>query len=177
MANKRLVGTYVPSQLTIVISHTATGQSFALGGYGSDTIVSIERPTNAWESTIGADGYHERVHSLDKTIRATVTLLQTSEFNDFMNAVALYDEQDLRGNGLFTCTIADKSGRSAAYSDQAYVVQPSTYEFGTTSSTRDWMIVLPYADQTIGGNVKFTTELADKLAALGVNIDNSWIVN
>lgn len=177
MSNKRLVGTYVPSQLTIVISHTATNTSFVLGGYGADTLVSIERPDATWESTIGADGYHQRTHRLDKTIRATVSLLQVSEYNDFLSAVAHYDENDLRGGGLFTCTITDKSGRSAAYSDQAYVIEPSSYDFGQTASTRDWTIVLPYADQFIGGNVRLQQETVDKLEALGINIDSTWIIN
>lgn len=177
MSNKRLVGSYVPSQLTIVISHTATNQSFVLAGYGADSMVSIERPTQTWEPTVGADGYHQRTHSLDKTIRATVSLLQISEYNDFLSAVALYDEQDLRGGGLFTCTITDKSGRSYAYSDQAYAVQPSTYDYSASASTRDWMLILPYAEQHIGGNVLLPQEQVDKLAALGIVIDETWIAN
>ena len=94
-----------------------------------------------------------------------------------MSALVHYDEQDLRGGGLFTCTITDKSGRSYAYSDQAYVVEPNTYDYAQSASTRDWMLVLPYADQNIGGSVKLPQEIADKLSALGVEIDDSWLAN
>lgn len=169
------VGTFVPSQLTIVISHTATGSSFVLGGYGADSVVSLERGDPKWESTIGVDGMHERIHRLDTTYRATVSLLQTSMSNDFLSAVAKYDERDLRGGGLFTCTITDKSGRSYVYSDQAYVIEPSSYEFSQTSNTRDWVIVMPYTDAYLGGNDRLSTEHQAVLEKLGVFIDESWV--
>jgi hypothetical protein len=177
MANNGIVGTYVPSALTVVISHRATNQTVVLGGFAPDTIVSIERPDPTWESNIGTHGTHERIHRMDKTIRATISLQQTSESNDFLSAILAYDEKDLRGGGLFTCTIADKSGRSAAYSDQAYVIQPSTYEFGQAASTRDWMIIMPYAEQHIGGNGRMSQESIDKLAQFGITIDQDWLIN
>lgn len=176
MAKKGIVGSYVPSQLTIAISHPQTNSNFILGGYGSDSIISVERENPTWESTEGADGYHQRTHRLSKTIRITVTLLQVSEYNDFLSGLVAYDENDLRGGGLFTCTVADKSGRSYAMSNQAYVIEPSSYESSQSATTRDWVIVLPYADHYIGGNGMLTPDQQEQLARLGVNIDDDWVM-
>lgn len=175
MAKKGLVGSYVPSQLTIAISHPQTNSNFILAGYTEDSIISVERENPTWESTEGADGYHQRTHRLSKTVRITVSLLQVSEYNDFLSGLVMYDENDLRGGGLFTCTVADKSGRSYAMSNQAYVVEPSSYESSQTATSRDWVIVLPYADHYIGGNVPITVEQQEQLARLGVVIEDDWI--
>lgn len=176
MAKKGIVGSYVPSQITIAISHPQTNSNFILGGYGSDSIISVERENPTWESTEGADGYHQRTHRLSKTIRITVSLLQVSEYNDFLSGLVLYDENDLRGGGLFTCTVADKSGRSYAMSTQAYVIEPSSYESSQSATTRDWIIVLPYADHYLGGNGQITTEQQEQLARLGINIEDDWVM-
>lgn len=177
MANNGIVGTYIPSELTVVISHKGTNQTFVLGGYGPDTNISIERPDPTWDMNVGTHGTMERIHRMDKTIRATITLQQSSESNDVLSGILNYDERDLRGGGLFTCTIADKSGRTAAYSNQSFVIQPNTYDFGQAASTRDWQIIMPYAEQHIGGNGLMTQDMIDKLALLGVVIDDTWLIN
>lgn len=175
MAVKGMVGTYVPSELTIVISQQKANVSFVVTGFSPDSVVSIERQDPTWESTEGADGWHQRTHRLSKTFRATVSLMQISPSNDYFSGLVAYDEQDLRGGGLFTCTITDKSGRSYAYSDQAYVIEPTTEEFSQSASNRDWVLVLPYAEHYIGGNSQLPQEVVDKLALLGIVIDESWI--
>lgn len=171
------VGSYAPKELTIVISHRGTNTNWSLTGYGPDTNISIERPDPTWELNTGTHGDLERIHRMDKTVRATVTLQQTSESNDLLTGIMNYDERDLRSGGLFTCTIADKSGRTAIHSTYAFVIQPTTYEFGQAASTRDWQIIMPYADQHIGGNGLMTPETIEKLKAFNVFIDDSWQIN
>lgn len=171
------VGSYAPSELTVVISHKGTNTNWLLTGYGPDTNISIERPDPTWDLNVGTHGDLERIHRLDKTVRATITLQQTSESNDLLTGIMQYDEKDLRSGGLFTCTIADKSGRTALYSNFAFVIQPNTYEFGQSPSTRDWQIIMPYADQHIGGNGLMSAETIEKLRVFEVYIDDSWTIN
>lgn len=175
MAVKGIVGSYIPSQVTIVISHPKTNVSFVVTGFSADSVVSIERQDPTWESTEGVDGWHQRTHRLSKTFRATISLLQISESNDYFSGLVSYDEQDLRGGGLFTCTITDKSGRSYVYSDQAYIVDPTTEEFSQSATSREWVLVLPYAEHFIGGNGMLPQEVADKLKRLGVEVDETWV--
>ena len=116
------LSSYVPSAVTIVINHPATNTTHVLGGYSTDSVVSIEFPDETWTETVGIDGHTYRTHRLDRTYRATVSLSQNSRSNDVLNAIAQYDQQDLSGiDGIFTCTITDKSGRSYLYSNQCFV--------------------------------------------------------
>ncbi|QEP53212.1 putative tail tube protein [Acinetobacter phage BS46] len=173
MANT--IGSYVPSALTIVINHPATNTTHVIGGYSQDSSVSIEFPDETWTETVGIDGRTTRTHRLDKTYRATISLDQTSRSNDVLSAIARFDEQDLTGiQGIFTCTITDKSGRSYIYSSECFVKKPQTQEFGSSTSTREWMIVLAGSDSWIGGGDRIDQETLDVLDAFGIVIDDQW---
>lgn len=166
---------YIPSALTIVINHPATNTTHVLGHYAQDSVVSIEFPDETWTETESIDGITTRTHRKTTTYRATISLDQTSRSNDVLSAIARFDEKDLTGTqGLFTCTITDKAGRSYIYSSQAFVKRPQTQEFGSAVSTREWMIVLTASEAWIGGSGVIDSETVDTLQKLGVVVDDQW---
>lgn len=166
---------YVPSALTIVINHPATNTTHVLGGYSSDSAVSIEFPDETWTETVGIDGDTTRTHRLDETYRATISLDQTSKSNDVLSAIARYDKQDVTGlGGIFTCTITDKSGRSYVYSSQCFLKKPTTQGFTNATTTREWMIVLAWSESWIGGSGYIDPETQDVLEAFGIVVDEKW---
>lgn len=170
-----MLASYVPSAITLVLNHPATNTTHVVGGYSPDSVVSIEYPDETWTETVGTDGRTTRTHRLDRTLRITVHLDQTSVSNDVFSAMMQYDERDLTGmDGIFTATIADKSGRSYAYSSQCYVKRPQTQEFGSATSTRDWVIVMAWADQHIGGSGRIDADTQAVLEAFGITIDETW---
>lgn len=173
MANP--ITSYIPSALTIVINHPATGITHVIGGYSQDSIVSIEFPDETWTETESPDAVTTRTHRKTTTYRATISLDQTSRSNDVLSGIARFDEQDLTGiQGIFTCTITDKSGRSYIYSSQSFVKKPQTQEFGSSVSSREWMIVLASSESHIGGSGLIDQETADTLQKLGVVVDDQW---
>src|SRR5699024_11185023 len=104
-----------------------------------------------------------------------VHLDQTSASNDYLSAIALFDDKDPSGlEGIFTCTFADKSSRTFAYSAECFVKRPMSYEFGSDTSVRDWIIVLTNADQYLGGSGRLDPDLQASLEMLGVEIDDKW---
>lgn len=138
-------------------------------------MVSIEYPEAVWTEKVLNNGETVRTHSKDNTLRMTLHLDQTSASNDYLSALAKYDDQDLGGlDGIFTCTFADKSSRTFAYSAESFVKRPMSYEFGSDTSVRDWVIVLSNADQYLGGSGIVDTELLSNLNALGVDVDGVW---
>lgn len=170
-----MLAAYVPSAITMVINHPASNTTHVIGGFSADSVVSIEYPDETWTETVGTDGRTTRTHRLDKTLRVTVHLDQTSVSNDVLSALMKYDENDLTGvGGIFTCTLADKSGRSYAYSSQCYVKRPQSQEFGSAVSTRDWVVVMAWADQNIGGGGKIDQDTVAVLEAFGITIDDTW---
>ncbi len=169
------LASYVPSSIVIAISHSTTNTTHIVGGMAKDSVVSIEYPEAAWMEKTLNNGETVRSHSKDNTLRLTVHLDQTSASNDFLSALAKYDEKDETGlDGIFTCTFADKSSRTHAYSAQCFVKRPQSYEFGSDTSVRDWVIVMSGADQHLGGSGKVDPELVSTLSAFGVEIDDSW---
>lgn len=169
-----LLGTYAASAVTIVISHPALGINHVLTNFGEDTFVNLELPQETWTEKESIDGYTTRSHHMTKTLKATVTLDQASKSNDVLSALHAYDAISLRGEGVFTCTIADKSGRSYAYSAQCYVKKPQNQEFGAQAGTRAWTIVMSGTDSYIGGNSPVDAETVAILEKLNIRIDDTW---
>jgi hypothetical protein len=173
MANS--LSSYRPSSIVVAITHPATNTSHIVGGLAKDSMVSIEYPDAAWTEKTLNYGETVRTHSLDNTLRMTLHVDQTSPTNDFLDALAKFDEKDPTGlEGIFTCTFADKSSRTYAYSSESFIKRPMSYEFGSDTSVRDWIVVLTNADQKLGGSGKVDDELVSSLATLGVDIDDAW---
>ena len=169
------LASYRPSSIVIAISHPATNTSHIVGGMAKDSMVSIEYPEAVWTEKVLNNGETVRTHSKDNTLRLTLHLDQTSASNDFLSALSKYDDKDLTGrDGIFTCTFADKSSRTFAYSAECFIKRPMTYEFGSDTSVRDWIIVLSNADQYLGGSGRVEPELLEALSALGVTIEATW---
>ena len=169
------LASYRPSSIVIAISHPSTNTSHIIGGMAKDSMVSIEYPEAVWTEKVLNNGETVRTHSKDNTLRLTLHLDQTSASNDFLSALSKYDDKDLTGrDGIFTCTFADKSSRTFAYSAECFVKRPMTYEFGSDTSVRDWIIVLSNADQYLGGSGKVEPELLEALSALGVTVEDTW---
>jgi hypothetical protein len=169
------LASYRPSSIVIAISHPTTNTSHIVGGMAKDSMVSIEYPEAVWTEKVLNNGETVRTHSKDNTLRLTLHLDQTSASNDFLSALSKYDDKDLTGrDGIFTCTFADKSSRTFAYSAECFVKRPMTYEFGSDTSVRDWIIVLSNADQYLGGSGRVEPELLEALSALGVTIEDAW---
>lgn len=174
MASNQLAS-YRPSSIVVAISHPATNTSHVLGGMAKDSVVSIEYPEASWMEKTLNNGETVRTHSKDDTIRMTLHLDQTSPSNDFLSALAKYDEKDLSGlDGIFTLTFADKSSRTYVYSANCFVKRPQSYEYGSDTSVRDWVIVMASADQHLGGSGKIDPDLVTTLETLGVVIDDTW---
>lgn len=169
------LASYRPSSIIIAISHPSTNTSHIVGGMAKDSMVSIEYPEAVWTEKVLNNGETVRTHSKDNTLRLTLHLDQTSASNDFLSALSKYDDKDLTGrDGIFTCTFADKSSRTFAYSAECFVKRPMTYEFGSDTSVRDWIIVLSNADQYLGGSGRVEPELLEALSALGVTVEDTW---
>lgn len=177
MANGRQTGSLVPSQVLAVISHTATGIVHVVEGYAADTAVDIERGEAAWTHVVGTDGFLSRVHNIDETATATFHLQQTATTNDVFTRIYEYDKNDLRGGGMFSISILDKSGRTALFSTQAFVSMLPNQSFGNAVNTQDWQVILPYSDWHIGGNTKAGAEVQAVLSALGYTLDEDWVIN
>lgn len=177
MAQGMQAGSLVPSQVVAVISHPATGIAHVVEGYMNDNAIDIERGEAAWTHIVGTDGTVGFVHNIDETASATFHLQQISSTNDVFSRLYEYDRTHYRGQGLFSISIVDKSGRTALFSTQARITTLPNQSFGNAIATNDWVIVMPYSDWHVGGNTRAGADVQNTLVALGYDLDEDWVIN
>lgn len=167
--------TYRGGDLTIVISHPSLGAAHIVGGFDTDSVISVERPNVAWENKETADGITVRSGRKTRMVNVTIHLSQGSRSNDVLHGFYKHDERSPTGrDGIFTCTITDKTGRSYLYSAECYVTPPSNYDFNVEAGVRDWIITMSGVEEMIGGNDMLDIDTQVTLEALGIRIDDQW---
>lgn len=174
----QLVGEYVPSQLTVVISTPFNNGVHVVTDFAKDTMIDIERGDPAWTwnpSNKGNSGAY--VHNADKTATVTLHLQQTSLSNDILSKIVDFDSRNFRGRGNVVVSIVDASGRTALFSSVAKVSQLPNQSFGSELSVNDWQIIMPTSDWHVGGNSQVTSEVEQLLSDLGYTIDEDWVIN
>lgn len=177
MAKGKMIGSYVPSQLTVVVSIPDTGGTHVITDFSEDSAIDIERGNPAWTWSPSLSGGGSYVHNADETATVTLHLQQTSESNDVLSRIVRYDQNKFRGEGIISVAIADNSGRTALFSTMARVSMMPNQSFGSDVATLDWQLIMPYSDWHVGGNAKIGSDVQATLSALGYEVDESWLIN
>lgn len=138
------VNTYNPALISVI-----TGAKI-ISGYSDDSQVTVERMTDSFAESVGADGHVTRSRTNDNRGTITVQLMQSSPSNDDLQAYATNDE--LNGTGTFPVLVRDASGRTICSGDQAWLVKTATAEYGRSITNRTWTIRVANLVMNVGGN-------------------------
>lgn len=136
--------TYDPDQISVIVG----GQ--IMSGFGDGTFVSVDRNSDAFTLQMGATGAGTRSKSNNRSGRITVSLQQTSESNDALQAFATADE--LSNSGTFPVLVKDNQGRSLYAAEIAWVVKVPTGAYATENSNREWILETDNLEVFTGGN-------------------------
>lgn len=136
--------TYDPKQILIIFG------VHQLQGFADGSMVTVRRNSDAWSLQMGVDGEGTRSKSNDKSGQVEVSLMQTSESNDYLSQVALADE--LENAGVQPLLIKDANGTSLYAAEQAYVKKISDSAYGRESQERTWIIETDNLQMHAGGN-------------------------
>lgn len=167
--------TYSPSDVSVVLTKGSLTHIFS--GFGEDTMISVERNSEAFTMYTGADNTSTRIFHADGSGKMTVTLQQTSATNDILSQLFLNDKNTRDSSGMFQILVKDNSGRSFFSSQEAYVAITPPATFGKNMNTREWTIHLPRMEMFMGGNSKFSPEDEQAMTQLGATIDAKWRSN
>lgn len=121
-----------------------------LSGLAKGTAVNITQNGDSTSTEVGLDGEVTRTVNQDRSGTATVTLMQLSESNAVLAAMAKSDKED----GDAVVTFAVKSGDVMLASAQAWVQKPADYAFGTEAGTREWTLGLAEIEINEPGGAK-----------------------
>lgn len=112
----------------------------------------------------GIRGKHTRIRTYDTSAMITISLPQTSEWNDIFSSIVTNDIAS--ATGRCEITLKDLSGSSFFESREAYIVGFAEVSFDSTIATRNWTIqCLSTTTYNVGGNSKATTQLFDSAVA------------
>lgn len=166
--------TYAPNQVSVILTHGATGITHIVTGFSEDSIVSIERNADTFTMYRGADDTKTRIYNSDSSATITVPLQQTSNSNDIFTQLYEYDRARLNSDGLFSLQIKDLTGRSVYYSDEAYIAIVPNSAFSNSMELREWVIHAASLNTYIGGNSRFSEDDANSVTALDGTVDPQW---
>jgi len=119
-------------------------------GFAEGTAIDVERDTDAFSLTVGADGEAMRSKSNNKSGTVTFRLLQASESNRILSELALADENGT--GGPLPLLIKDGSGSDLHADDQAYIQKLAQASYGNEANEREWIIRCPSLQMFLGGN-------------------------
>lgn len=174
MATERLK-TLAPNQVTVIITHEATGTVHTVTGFSEDSIVQIARNAETFTIYRGADDTKTRIYNSDTSATLTIPLQQTSSSNDVFTQLYEYDRARLNDQGLFQVMVKDLSGRSLYFSDESYIGNVPDSNFANTMQLREWVIHCASLNTIIGGNSRFSENDAATVTALGGTIADQWL--
>jgi len=135
---------YDPKLFTIILAGKI------IGGYADDDFIEIERDEDMWTKKVGVDGEVTRAKSNNKAGKVTIRLMQSSSSNDDLTALMLADEVTNAGAGPLLCK--DGSGRTAFFSDTAWIKKAAKATFKKGVNTYEWQIDTGVLDVYVGGN-------------------------
>jgi hypothetical protein len=138
------VKTYDPAQVLCIVA------GVEIKGYADGTFITCGRDNPAWTNGSGASGEGWRAKSNDKIGTCTLTLLQTSESNDLLSALANLDE--LSGNGVGAFLLKDNSGNTLYSAETCWIEKQADSEFARDVTNREWVVKTDLLNVFVGGN-------------------------
>ncbi len=142
------MATYDP-QKVIVVYEPVGSPVGVITGFADGDFIEVERVSEAFKTTVGADGEAARSASADLSATAKITLLQTSLSNDAMSAAIALDRLTKANTGPFT--LKDAGGSTLVNFPNAWIVKEATIKRGKEIVGVEWTIGTGSAQTIIAG--------------------------
>lgn len=134
--------TYDPAAITIIIA----GQ--IIEGYMDGTFVEVTRDEDTFTPVTGSGGESARTRNRNKTGKIVITLMQGSPSNAVLSA--MHNTDEVLGVPPGPAMVKDNLGTTVLGGDACYLLKPADVQFGKDYSGRQWTIVVPKLEGTVG---------------------------
>lgn len=121
-----------------------------IDGYADDSQVKIGRNSPNYKLKVGLTGALARFKLNDKSGFVEISLLQTSDANDYLMGKSANDEAF--GTGTFPISGDDKLGTTEFDAINCFLDKPADIDRGNEIKTVVWRVIVPKLDLTNGGN-------------------------
>jgi len=137
--------TYSPSDVSFKLYGL-----FEVNGFSSGSFISILKDQARFSTTVGAQGNVSRMHHPNDVYRVTISLAQSSLWNQILNAIHELDESSLVG--MFPLVISDGSGDSFFVSSTAWIDGVPDVSYSNGMEVREWSFTCSDMVYNLGGN-------------------------
>jgi len=151
--------TYSPSDVSFKLYGMFEVQGFAAGSF-----ISIKKHGTRFSTAVGAQGDVARVHNSNDVYQVTLSLAQSSFWNQILIAIHELDESSLVGK--FPLTISDGSGDSFFVSSVSWIDNVPDVNYSNGMEVRDWSFTCSSMSFNLGGNEETSTAAQVILTAL-----------
>lgn len=108
-------------------------------GFGPGTFINIQPVQDTFETYIGIDGELARIRRLDKLYDVSISILPTSNTNDFLSALYVTDTKTNLGLGVQPLSIVDLNGGSIFFAAFSWINNPPDITYAANASIRTWV--------------------------------------
>lgn len=131
---------------------TVSVAGIPLHGYADGEFLTLEMETDMFDDVVGSDGEVSRSKTKDGRATATIKLMQTSDSNDLLSALAAADKLAQNGAGIGAFLVRDRSGRAIYTATECWVKKEPNVSFDRAAKEREWVIRIADMNRFDGGN-------------------------
>lgn len=137
---------YDAKEVSLVIAGIPIDSGFAEGEF-----VKLEQNEEDFKMVVGTDGSVTRSKTNNRTAKATVRLLQTSDGNAALSALNRLDKAQPNGAGVGTFLLKDRTTGTIVYqAEHCWIAKPPTVSMDKTATPREWQVDIADLDRTDG---------------------------
>lgn len=127
---------YDPDQISIIIG------GHSVRGFADGQFLNIVGNADLFSDAVGSDGDDiTRTKNNDQRATITLSLMQTSDSNDVLDAIANSDQIAPNGAGVFDILIRDRgTGRAMYKADGGWINKQPDAAYDRTPQPRAWTI-------------------------------------
>lgn len=125
--------------------------TFEVKGFADGDVLTVDRMSDTFTDSVGADGEVERGKSND--FRGTITIVtqQTSPVNISLSNLMLLDE--VSAGGIVPIALMDTGGNDVHVAPECWLVKPPTGTYGKeVGKNRSWVFRAANVSVFFGGN-------------------------
>ena len=137
---------YSPDEYVMTLCGIVINSGFADGEF-----LTLEENSPRFVMKKGSDGSVTRCRSLDRSAKAVFKLMNTSDINDQLSALAQQDQAARNGAGVGAFEIKDIYGTTIFHGSQAWISEMPKVSLDREATPREWMVDIAALDPVVHG--------------------------
>jgi hypothetical protein len=137
---------YDADQVSLIVA------GIPISGFADGEFLTLEMASDMFSDVVGTDGEVTRSKSNDRRATCTIKLMQSSDSNDLLSALANTDSAAPNGAGVGAFMLKDRNGRMLHAAAACWVQREPDMSLDRAATSREWVIRIASLKRFDGGN-------------------------